>query len=107
KLRYRAYTLERAIVMGGTARERLADARLYVLVTGSLCATGLERTVRQAAEGGAQVIQLREKGLSDRELLERARQVRRLARAAGVLFILDEPPHISPPVEAGRGAPGP
>src|SRR5204863_6049685 len=36
RLRYRSYTLERAIVLGAAARQRLADARLQVLLTGSL-----------------------------------------------------------------------
>src|SRR5205823_1749874 len=34
RLRYRSYTLERAILLGASARQRLVDARLYVLVTG-------------------------------------------------------------------------
>src|SRR5204863_9113729 len=45
-LRYRSYTLERAILLGTTARERLADAKLYVLVTGSLCAAAVDWTVQ-------------------------------------------------------------
>jgi thiamine-phosphate pyrophosphorylase len=89
-LRYRSYTLERALVLGASARARLAEVRLYVLVTGSLCTHSLEHTVRQAAAGGAQAVQLREKGLDDRTLLERARQVRRWTREAGVLFILND-----------------
>jgi thiamine-phosphate pyrophosphorylase len=61
-LRYRSYTLERALVLGAFARQRLADAFLYVLVTAAQCTLGLSRTIREAAEGGAQVFQLREKG---------------------------------------------
>ncbi len=99
-LRYRAYTLERALVLGGAARARLAEARLYVLVTGSLCAGPLEWTVRQAAAGGAQVVQLREKGLDDRTLLERARAVRRWTREAGVLFIVNDRPDVARLAEA-------
>src|SRR5581483_4855452 len=37
RLRYQSYTLERALVIGSSARERLAEARLYVLVTDALC----------------------------------------------------------------------
>jgi thiamine-phosphate pyrophosphorylase len=94
-MRYRSYTLERALVLGSAARARLADARLYVLVTGALCARSLEWTVRDAAEGGAQVFQLREKTLNDRDLLERARQMRRWTREAGVLFILNDRPDLA------------
>ncbi len=95
RLRYRSYTLERALVLGTTARARLAEARLYVLVTGALCTHSLEWTVRQATAGGAQVVQLREKQLADGALLERARQVRRWTREAGVLFIMNDRPDIA------------
>jgi thiamine-phosphate pyrophosphorylase len=95
QLRYRAYTLERSIVLGLTARERLADARLYILVSGSDCRGGLEWTIKEAASGGAQIIQLREKNLTDRELLERAARVRRWADQAGLLFIMNDRPDIA------------
>jgi thiamine-phosphate pyrophosphorylase len=99
-LRYRSYTLERALVLGASARERLAEVRLYVLVTGALCTHSLEETVRQAAAGGAQAVQLREKGLDDRTLLERARQVRRWTREAGVLFLMNDRPDLARLAEA-------
>jgi thiamine-phosphate pyrophosphorylase len=99
-LRYRVYTLERTLLLGSTARQRLADARLYVLVNGSLCTASVEWTIQEAAAGGAQVFQLREKNLSDRELLERARNVRRWTRRAGVLFILNDRPDIARLAEA-------
>src|SRR5262249_36850618 len=71
------------------------------------CTRSLEWTVREASAGGAQVIQLREKGLSDRELLERARQVRRWTRAAGVLFVLNDRPDIARLAGADGGHVGP
>jgi thiamine-phosphate pyrophosphorylase len=94
-LRYRSYTLERALVLGAGARQQLADARLYVLLSAGACTLGLGRTIREAAEGGAQVFQLREKNLSARDLLARAREVRRLTREAGALFILNDRPDIA------------
>jgi thiamine-phosphate pyrophosphorylase len=94
-LRYRAYTLERAVLLGSGARQRLAQARLYVLVAGSECLHGLERTVKEAAEGGAQVFQLREKALTDRDLLVRACQVQHWCRQAGALFIVNDRPDIA------------
>ena len=119
KLRYRAYTLEKAIALGSQARERLADVRLCVLVSsgdygepGSVsgdygepgCVSArrpaLEWVIKEAAAGGAGMIQLREKNLIDRELLERARQVRRWTREAGVLFIVNDRPDIARLAEA-------
>lgn len=93
--RYTSYTLERAVVRGSAARERLADARLYVLLTGSQCVASLDWTIEQAAAGGATVFQLREKTLSDCELLERARNIRRWTRKAGTLFIVNDRPDIA------------
>lgn len=100
KARYRSYTLERAIVLGTTSRQRLAEAKLYILVSGRGCAAALDWTIAEAAAGGANVIQLREKELTDRALLERARQVRHWTRQAGVLFIMNDRPDIARIVEA-------
>ncbi len=100
QLRYHSYTLERAIVLGTSARQRLASAWLYILVSGSGCQAALDWTIQEAAAGGAQIVQLREKNLTDRALLERARQVRQWTRTAGVLFILNDRPDIARLVEA-------
>jgi thiamine-phosphate pyrophosphorylase len=99
-IRYRAYTLERAVGIGAGARARLAAAKLYVLLTGSQCAAALDWTVREAAAGGADVFQLREKSLSDRDLLQRARNVRRWTRESGALFIVNDRPDIARLAEA-------
>jgi thiamine-phosphate pyrophosphorylase len=100
KVRYRSYVVERALLLGASARQRLADARLQVLVTGARCAAGLEWTVRQAIAGGARVIQLREKSLTDRELLDRAQRVGRWTRETGALFIVNDRADIARLVEA-------
>jgi thiamine-phosphate pyrophosphorylase len=99
-LRYRAYTLERALLLGSTARQRLAECRLQVLLTGSTCAAALDWTIAEAADGGATMFQLREKNLSDRALLERARNVRQWTRQAGALFIVNDRPDVARLVEA-------
>lgn len=95
-VRYRCYTLERALAFTADSRERLRDARLYVLLDGS----DAERTIAEAAAGGAGVFQLREKNLPDRELLALARKFRRWTCAAGVLFIVNDRPDIAKLVEA-------
>lgn len=95
RLRYESYTLEQALLVGHDARNRLADCRLYVLVTESMCRVSLPGTVREACLGGAQMIQLREKGLADRRLLALAREVRRITRSCGVLFLVNDRPDIA------------
>lgn len=99
-LRYGSYTLERALVLGTEARKRLANSRLCVLFTGSQCTTSLEWTIKEALAGGADLIQLREKSLTDIELLDRARQVRQWTRQSNVLFIVNDRPDIARIVEA-------
>jgi thiamine-phosphate pyrophosphorylase len=94
-VRYRSYTVERALFLGSSARARLAEAQLYVLITGSACLGSLEWTIKEAVAGGAQLIQLREKQLPDRELLERARRVRHWTHEAGALFIMNDRPDLA------------
>ncbi|MCZ2341413.1 MAG: thiamine phosphate synthase [Bacteroidales bacterium] len=101
-LRYETYTLEREllIVAAGDRRAQLAHARLYLLIAERNCAFSLERTIQEAAEGGVDVVQLREKKLPDAELRKRAAAVRRWTRDAGVLFIVNDRPDIARLVEA-------
>lgn len=99
-IRYEAYTFEKAMERGASALEKLADARLYVLLTGSQCHAALDWTIAEAAAGGATIFQMREKELTDRELLERARRMRVWTRRAGALFIVNDRPDIAKLVEA-------
>ena len=93
--RYKLYTLERIILVGAESRTRLDGVVLYVLVSSELCSGGIEWTISEAVAGGAQVIQLREKNLADRELLTVARRVRSITRDAGVLFIMNDRPDLA------------
>jgi thiamine-phosphate pyrophosphorylase len=97
-IRYTAYSLEPVVL--SDARRRLDGVRLYALFTGSQCVASLEWTIAEAAAGGVQAVQLREKQVPDNELLHRARQVRRWTRAAGVLFIMNDRPDIARLAEA-------
>lgn len=99
-IRYETYTVERNLVGRGDTKSRLADARLYVLLTGSQCTRAMDWVIEQAAEGGADVFQLREKTLTDRELIARARQVREWTRKAGVMFVVNDRPDIARLVDA-------
>jgi thiamine-phosphate pyrophosphorylase len=95
KLRYRAYTLERAIDVTRTSLWRLADARLYVLVDGRSNADEFERLVRSLIEAGVDIVQLRVKRLTDRELIGRARQLRALTRGTTTLFVMNDRPDVA------------
>ncbi len=89
-LRYRLYTLEKAIDVGRSSRERLAGVRLCVLVDGATSADEFERLVAALVEAGVGMIQLRDKRLDDREVLDRARRLRRLTRETATLAIVND-----------------
>lgn len=95
QLRYRAYDLERRIFATIRAREQFSAVRLYVLITESLCTTDWFETARAALTGGADCIQLREKNLPDRELLDRAKRLAQLCRDMERIFIVNDRPDIA------------
>lgn len=93
--RYDLYTLEK-LVMTAVGAVRTFDAvRLYVLVGGLPTLGDLTWIVGEALAGGAGAIQLREKGIDDREYLTRAREVRILTAKAGARFILNDRPDLA------------
>jgi thiamine-phosphate pyrophosphorylase len=89
-LRYDVYTLEKLTMTAVAAHRGLGNARLMVLVGGLPTIGELTWTVGEALAGGAQVIQYREKGLPDRELLRRAREIRILTVQARVPLIMND-----------------
>ncbi len=92
-LRYRLYEVERCVLhLVADRRSLLADRRLCLLATRSLCAAPLEEVVVAAIECGVDVVQLREKELPDAELVAWGRRLRELTAARGVtLFVNDRP----------------
>lgn len=71
RLRYEGYELQRRLVLAlGTGRG--GQWRLCVLISEGLCARPWLEVARAAIEGGADCLQLREKGLDDAELSRRA-----------------------------------
>ncbi len=94
-LRYRAYSLERAVDVTLASCQRLETALLYVLVSGGESPDEFDGLIRSVIGGGADVIQLRDKSLSDRQLVERARQLRELTRDTKTLAIINDRPDIA------------
>ncbi len=94
-LRYELYTLEKAVTVTHASRDRFAGRELYVLVSSELCPHGSGPVVRAALAGGAGVIQVREKKMSDRELILYGRLVREWTAAAGALYIMNDRPDLA------------
>jgi thiamine-phosphate pyrophosphorylase len=97
RARYAAYTLEKDLVLA-LPTGKAPQWRLCVLITESLCTHhSWERVVEQAMQGGADCVQLREKSLSDAELLRRASRLVHLCHAATprVAAIINDRPDIA------------
>ncbi len=95
KLRYRVYTLERAVDITRASLQRLAEAQLYVLVDGGASVESVRTLVESLVAAGVSAIQLRDKRLADRELLARAHALRAATRGTKTLFIVNDRPDLA------------
>src|SRR4051812_16968851 len=71
-LRYRLYTIEKAVDTGRSSRERLENVSLCVLLDGRKSAADFKTMVTALVNAGVGMIQLRDKHLDDRDLKDRA-----------------------------------
>jgi thiamine-phosphate pyrophosphorylase len=95
RMRYNAYTLERRLANRLFIARRFADVRLYVLVTSARCPGSVREVARAAIAGGADAVQLREKGIPDAEFLALAAELRELTDETGRLFVVNDRPDIA------------
>lgn len=73
-----------------TARERLAQAKLYAVTCPSSRGETYGSMALAALKGGADIIQLREKGLPAREIFGLARDLKKICESYDALFILND-----------------
>ena len=90
---------------GAERRARLADARLYLVCPAVEPLTGgghrdLHSLLRAAAAGGVDIVQLRDKDISDEALLPVVRSARRLCRELSLLFVVNDRPQLAREVDA-------
>ena len=100
QLRYQLYTTEKAVLRTNDARKQFEEIQLYLLVTVSECKNGFETVVKEALDAGVKIIQSREKSLTDREWVSRARTLRKWTAEAGALLIINDRPDIALVVQA-------
>lgn len=78
----------------------LTTMRLYVLLTQEHCAVPILEAARLVIRGGADVVQLREKRGTDRDILELGRKLRDMTATAGVGFVLNDRPDLARLIDA-------
>jgi len=83
-----------AAIASHSRRELLARARLCLVIEGRPPGGDVSAILQRALAGGVDMVQLRDKGASDDELLEAAVMFRRLCTEHGSLFILNDRPDL-------------
>jgi thiamine-phosphate pyrophosphorylase len=95
RMRYNGYTLEQRLVSRLMVAEKIAGARLYVLLTSIMCTGSIREKARLAIAGGADMVQLREKQVPDDVFLALAAEIRELTDETGRIFIVNDRPDIA------------
>jgi thiamine-phosphate pyrophosphorylase len=99
-LRYRCYTLERAMAVNEVSKQRLVQAKLYLLLDCRVNQAEFRVLATSLIHSPVDVIQLRDKQADDRTLLERGLILRQLMRDHSAkqrvpLFIVNDRPDIA------------
>ncbi len=94
-LRYDLYVIEKQLSASLRSHQDFQDRYLYFLVGGLPTLGDLIWIVEEAIAGGADIIQYREKSLSDRQFLHHARELRLITAASNVLFIINDRPDLA------------
>ncbi len=85
--------------IGAERRARLAAARLYLVCDSQPGGRRLSEVLRAAIAGGVDIVQLRDKRLSDRELAETVSTAHTICVQLGALLIVNDRPTVA--LEAG------
>ncbi len=83
-----------AAASGEERRRRLAEARLYFICEASVDGAGGATIAAAALDGGASIVQLREKDAGEDEIVEAAGAFRAAADAHGALFVINDRPDL-------------
>ncbi len=97
RLRFEGYAVEKDTMLAWAPKARFQGVRLYVLVT-----VGAESDrqkaldlVARCAEGGADCIQLRAKGVADGDLYSMSREFVKICREAKVMSVVNDRPDVA------------
>ncbi|QEG24081.1 thiamine phosphate synthase [Mariniblastus fucicola] len=93
QIRYRAYTLEKAIFNTAINRSRFEESHLYVLIDACGQRSGFEQLsslVGDLVAAGVDLIQLRDKSLTDRELVAAGKLIASLTQETKTLWVMND-----------------
>lgn len=88
-IRYESYEIAPRVERGVRAGDR-RQWRLCLLLSIEGCALPWQHTISEAIAGGVDCVQVREKSLEDRALLEHVRRVLSIARPRGVSVVVND-----------------
>lgn len=89
-LRYEFYNIEKGLLQTIASRARFEGVELYLLLTERLCPHGSGPVLRAALQAGVRCVQVREKDLSDRLLLDHCKRVQSLTSAASAVCLVND-----------------
>ncbi len=95
QLRYRSYTLQRATTSTRRGTQYLDTSHLYILLDGKATLSEFRQLAESLVAAGADILQLRDKHSTDRELLGRARILREITAGSEALFIMNDRPDLA------------
>ena len=90
QLRYRTYTLEKAVLTTLVSLKNLTGTRLYVLIDSGQEPGDFDDLVKQLIQAEVDLIQLRDKRLSDRQLVETGLRLSELTRGSETRWIMND-----------------
>jgi thiamine-phosphate pyrophosphorylase len=88
--RFHLYEAEQWLVTSGHAASILATAHVYILLTESLCRRPLMETAKLVLKGGGRLLQLRQKNVSDKALIQQASELVSLCSDFGAVLICND-----------------
>lgn len=100
QVRFELYAAEQWLDHGAGRAAILQGARLYVLLAEADCPLGLEATAQAVLEGGARIVQVREKALEGAALLERVKRVKALCAQHEALCVVNDRTDVALAAEA-------
>ena len=81
-----------------TKKDRLTNSKLYIVFNpedAGRCGATPEEMVHAFLQGGADIIQLRDKKTPDQDLIDLASDLRKITQSAGKLFIVNDRPSLA------------